>query len=87
MPETIPDCRAIRARLGLSQAAFAARFGLSYDAVRAWEGGRQRPRGSAATLLRLIERDPEEVARLLVEARRPYERLIAAVSGGTSNPL
>lgn len=69
MPETIPDCRAIRARLGLSQAAFAARYGLGYDAVRAWESGRQHPRGAASTLLRLIEHDSETVAELLAAAQ------------------
>ena len=33
-PEGIDDVRALRTRLGLSQEAFAARFGFSVDAIR-----------------------------------------------------
>ena len=46
VPETV-DVKAIRARLGLSQNAFAARFGFTAAAVRDWEYGRRRPERSA----------------------------------------
>lgn len=59
------DVGAIRARMGLSQAAFAARFGFSLDAVQNWEQGRRRPEGAARALLRVIEREPEAVRRAL----------------------
>jgi putative transcriptional regulator len=58
---------ALRARLGISQAAFAGRYG---DPVRNWEQGqsrRTRPEGPAAVLLQVIERDPEKVVELLAE--------------------
>jgi putative transcriptional regulator len=35
------DVAAIRAKLGLTQEAFAARFGFSKGAVRDWEQGRE----------------------------------------------
>lgn len=60
-----PDVRAIRTRLGLSQAAFAARFGLPVGTVRDWEQRRVLPDRAARVLLTLIARDPEAVARVL----------------------
>jgi putative transcriptional regulator len=62
---TADEIRALRRRLGLTQAAFAARYHLSPRVVANWEGGRDGPSGSAATLLTLIERAPDEVARIL----------------------
>ena len=59
------DVRAIRTRMGLSQAAFATRFGFSLDAVQNWEQERRRPEGAARALLRVIEREPEAVRRAL----------------------
>lgn len=66
VPEAI-DVAAIRARLGLSQAEFAARFGFKLDAVQNWEQGRRRPDGAARAFLRVIEREPDAVQRALAE--------------------
>jgi len=63
-----PDnLRALRQRLGLTQAAFAERYHLSPRVVANWESGRDGLRGAAATLLTLIEREPDTVARILSE--------------------
>jgi len=59
------DVRAIRQNLGLSQPAFAARFGFSLAALREWEQGRRRPEQAARTLLLVIARDPALVADVL----------------------
>lgn len=59
------DVKAIRKRLGLSQAAFAARFGFSPGAVRDWEQARKRPDPSTRVLLKVIDREPEAVERAL----------------------
>ena len=59
------DVRALRERLGLTQADFAARFGFGLDTVRNWEQRRQRPGGATRTFLRVIEREPEAVQRAL----------------------
>jgi putative transcriptional regulator len=64
VPDEI-DVRAIRKRLGLSQDAFAARFGFSAGTVRHWEQHQRRPRGAARILLKVIEMEPEAVRRAL----------------------
>ena len=55
------DGRATRRRLGLSQAAFAAKFGFQAATLRNWEQGRTRPDGPARVLLAVIARHPEAV--------------------------
>lgn len=62
-----PDVKAIRARLGLTQADFAARFGFDVRAVENWEQGRRQPERPARALLRVIEREPDAVMRALAE--------------------
>lgn len=62
------DVRAMRKRLGLTQAAFAARFGFSTAAVRDWEQKRRRPEASARVLLTVIDREPDAVQRALSAA-------------------
>jgi putative transcriptional regulator len=59
------DVRAIRRARGLSQAAFAARYGLGLPRLRDWEQGRSRPDGAVRAYLMVIERDPEAVDRAL----------------------
>lgn len=60
------DVRAIRGRLGLSQAGFAVRFGFSVGAVRHWEQGRRLPEGPVRAYLKVIDKIPEEVQTALV---------------------
>ena len=62
------DVASIRKRLGLSQAKFAQRFGLSHAAVRDWELHRRRPDSAARVLLMVIDREPEAVTRALSAA-------------------
>lgn len=59
------DVKALRTRLGISQEAFAGRYGLDVATVRNWEQGRTKPEGPAAALLQLIERDPDKIVELL----------------------
>ena len=54
--------RAIRGKLDLTQAEFAARFGFSIGAVRDWEQGRKQPDAQARVLLLLIDQAPDMVA-------------------------
>lgn len=62
------DVRAIRARLGMTQAQFAARFGFPKGTVTDWEQKRRRPEASARVLLTVIDREPEAVLRALTAA-------------------
>lgn len=59
------DVAALRKRLGLSQARFAATFGFSPKTVRNWEQGLRHPEGPARILLQVIDREPEAVMRAL----------------------
>jgi putative transcriptional regulator len=63
--DSIEDVRALRTRFGLSQAAFAKRFGFSVDAIRQYESHRRTPTGPVRTLLRVIAREPDAVTRAL----------------------
>ncbi|PWR21687.1 helix-turn-helix domain-containing protein [Zavarzinia compransoris] len=63
------NVKAIREKLGLSQSAFAGRFGVSLRTVQGWEIGARQPTGAARTLLRVVEREPEAVRRALAGQR------------------
>ena len=62
---TFPDVKAIRTALGLTQPAFAARFGLPVGSVRDWEQRRVAPDQAARVLLRVIEKNPKAVEKAL----------------------
>ena len=64
------DVRKIRKALKLSQAEFAAEFGLSASTIRDWEQNRRRPEGAARVLLRVIKKEPDAVRRALASALR-----------------
>ena len=59
------DVKAIRKRLGLTQAAFAQRYGFELSSIRNWEQGRRQPEGPARVLLLVINKEPEAVQRAL----------------------
>lgn len=63
------DVRAIRARTGLSQTGFAARYGFSLNQVRDWEQNRSQPLGGVRAYLMLIGEDPDAVGALLDKSR------------------
>ena len=60
--------RRTRAATGLSQNAFAARFGIPVGSLRDWEQGRRAPDAAAQSYLRVIAQMPEAVARALHDA-------------------
>ena len=49
----------IRARLNLSQSAFAGLMGVSVRTVQDWEQDRREPSGPAKSLLRIVEQHPD----------------------------
>lgn len=59
------DVRQARQNLGMTQAVFAAAFGVSLPTLRKWEQKTRRPEGPARVLLRVIEREPDAVRRAL----------------------
>jgi putative transcriptional regulator len=65
--ERVPDVKAIRKQLNLSQREFAQQFHLSLSAIRDWEQGRFQPDQAARTLLKVIARIPDEIRKALAE--------------------
>ena len=59
--------RALRARLGLSQEAFAAAYGIPLSSIRQYEIGRNMPPPAVRAYLRVIDAEPELVARAIAE--------------------
>ena len=59
------DVKAIRNRLGMTQAKFSDTFGFSLDAIKHWEGGRRTPEAPARTLLTVIDKNPAAVLSAL----------------------
>src|SRR5580698_5461557 len=68
VPDNV-DVRGIRADLGLSQEAFAKRFGFSLAAVRDWEQQRRTPEQAARVLLLVIAQNPAAVDKALAAAQ------------------
>jgi len=58
--------RQARRRSGLTQEAFASRYHIPLGTLRDWEQGRREPDGAALAYLRVIEREPDMVARALL---------------------
>jgi len=59
------DVAAIRARTGLTQAAFARCIGVTKRTLLNWEHGRRRPTGPAQVLLALIAKRRSLVGEIL----------------------
>ena len=60
----LPDAAEARARVGLSQQAFAVLLGVSPRTLQDWEQGRREPTGAAKTLLRVAVAHPEVLLAL-----------------------
>ncbi len=64
VPEHV-DVKAIRTKLGMTQQAFAARFGFSINTLRHWEQGKREPEGPTRAYLLVIARAPAAVQKAL----------------------
>ena len=58
--------REVRRQAKLTQAQMAPLMGMSLSGYRKWEQGARRVSGPAATLLRIMQREPEAVRRVLI---------------------
>ena len=59
------DVRAIRSKLGMTQAEFAGEFGFSINTLRHWEQGKRQPEGPTRAYLLVIDRAPRAVRKAL----------------------
>ena len=62
------DPKSIRRHLKLTQEQMAHFLGTSVSGYRKWEQGQRQPSGAARTLLRVMEKEPEAVLRVLSAA-------------------
>jgi len=57
----VPDVKAIRRSLRMSQGRFATAFRIPLATLKSWEQGRRHPDAPAAAYLLAIKRRPKEV--------------------------
>lgn len=61
----VPDVRAIREGLGLSQNAFATTYRIPLATLKGWEQGRRQPDATASAYLSVIAHLPKEAREAL----------------------
>lgn len=61
----VPDVRAIREELGLSQQAFASAYRIPLATLKGWEQGRRQPDATASAYLSVIAHLPSEARDVL----------------------
>jgi putative transcriptional regulator len=61
----VPDVRAIREQLGLSQQAFASAYRIPLATLKGWEQGRRQPDATASAYLSVIARLPQQARDVL----------------------
>ena len=61
----VPDVRAIRRKLHLSQQEFAQKYRIPLPTLRNWEQGRRQPDAPAAAYLHAIALRPREISEAL----------------------
>jgi putative transcriptional regulator len=66
----VPDVRAIRRRLRMSQRSFAVAYHIPLATLKNWEQGRRQPDAPAAAYLYAIAQCPTEIRDALVSAAR-----------------
>jgi len=63
----VPDVRAIRQGLRMSQEKFAVTYRIPLSTLKNWEQGRRHPDAPAAAYLQVISRRPVEIGEALNE--------------------
>ena len=61
----VPDVRAIRRQLRMSQQEFARAYGIPLATLKNWEQGRRQPDAPAAAYLQVIAKHPREAREAL----------------------
>lgn len=64
----VPDVKAIRKKLGLSQQAFANAYHIPLATLKGWEQGRRQPDATASAYLSVIARLPDQARDVLQAA-------------------
>jgi putative transcriptional regulator len=75
----VPNVRAIRTKLQMTQEAFATAIGVPVATVRNWEQSRTSLDPAVCSLLRVVEREPDAALRALAGKSRWRVRPVATV--------
>ncbi len=59
--------KSIRESIGLSRAELSELMGVSVKTVQAWESGRNKPNGSSARLLQILQVSPNEFIDYMIK--------------------
>ena len=65
--QLVPNVRAIRTRLHMTQEAFARAISVPVATIRNWEQSRTAMDPAVRSLLRVVEREPEAALRALAD--------------------
>lgn len=90
----VPDVRAIRRALRMSQERFAATYGIPLPTLKDWEQGRQHPDALAKAYLQAIAKCPDEIRAALTVSllrrvtlgRRAHPRNLVGRDGSCRTP-
>lgn len=80
----VPDVKAIRRSLRMSQTRFAEAFQIPLPTVKNWEQGRRYPDAPAIAYLKTIKHKPSEVIGALQDSETPH-RLKGSRTAARSN--
>lgn len=61
----VPDVKALRKRLGMSQSEFSVAYRIPLDTLQGWEQERREPDATASAYLKTIARIPKQVKSAL----------------------
>jgi putative transcriptional regulator len=61
----VPDVKAIRKKLGMSQTEFSSTYRIPLDTLQGWEQARREPDATASAYLKTIARLPKQVKTAL----------------------
>jgi len=61
----VPDVRAIRKQLKMSQQEFAEAYSIPLSTLKGWEQGRRQPDATASAFLSAIARLPDQIQKAL----------------------
>lgn len=71
------DVKKVREKTGLTQAQFAATFGISLGTLRHWERGDRNPHGPALVLLNAANNAPDKLLQILIGSSHKTEKFVA----------
>lgn len=63
------DVKAVRTETKMTQGDFAKTYHFPVGTVRDWEQGRRQPDTGSATLLKMIQADPDGVKKIIEKVR------------------